>query len=168
LTVTDRLRAILEGKSGLTLLGKMGLFYGRRREQVLYLVVGAWNTLFGYCVWALMQYVLHDYINYLIILVLSWPFAVGNAYLCYRHFVFHSHGRMWRELPRFSLVYAVTLVLGLVALPILLRTLPFNIYVIQAGFTAVVVVASYVSHKYFSFGGSCERAVVHDSERPAE
>ena len=166
--MASHLRAILEGESDLPLLGKMGTFYHRRREQILYLVVGGWNTLFGYCIWALMQYVLHDYINYLIILVLSWPFAVGNAYLCYRHFVFRSHGGMWRELPRFSLVYAVTLMLGLMALPILLHTLPFNIYVIQAGFTAVVIVASYLSHKYFSFGGSRKRPVVHDSERPAE
>ena len=168
MTVAGHMRAILEGESGFPLLGKMGAFYHRRREQILYLVVGGWNTLFGYCVWALMQYLLHDYINYLIILVLSWPFAVGNAYLCYRHFVFRSHGSMWRELPRFSLVYAVTLVLGLVALPILLRTLPFNIYVIQAGFTGVVVVASYLSHKFFSFGGTGKRAVVHDSKTPVE
>jgi hypothetical protein len=42
---------------------------------------------------------------------------------------------------------------GLAALPFLLRTLPFNIYIIQAGYTAVVVVLSYVAHKFFSFGG---------------
>lgn len=167
MTVAGHLRAILEGESDLLLLGKMGAFYHRRREQIIYLVVGGWNTLFGYCIWALMQYMLHDYINYLVILVLSWPFAVGNAYFCFRHFVFRSRGSIWRELPRFSLVYAVTLVLGLVALPILLHTLPFNIYVIQAGFTAVVVVASYLSHKYFSFGGSRKRPIVHDTERPA-
>ena len=167
MTVAGHLHAILEGQSQLPLLGKLGVFYHRRREQILYLVVGGWNTLFGYGIWALMQYLLHDYINYLIILVLSWPFAVGNAYFCYRHFVFRSHGSIWREFPRFSLVYVVTLLLGLVALPILLHTLPFNIYVIQAGFTAVVVVASYLSHKYFSFGGGQKQSVVHDSERPA-
>ena len=152
--MAGQLRAILEGESDLPLLGKAGAFCHRRREQILYLVVGGWNTLFGYGVWALMEYLLHDYLHYLIILVLSWPFAVLNAYVCYRHFVFRSHGSIRRELPRFSLVYAVTLVLGLVALPILLHTLPFSIYVIQAGFTAVVVVASYLSHKYFSFGGN--------------
>jgi putative flippase GtrA len=166
-TVASHFRTILEGESDLPLLGKVGAFYHRRREQILYLVVGGWNTLFGYCAWALMQYLLHDYINYLVILVLSWPLVVGNAYFCYRHFVFCSHASIWRELPRFSLVYVVTLLLGLVALPILLRTLPFNIYMIQAGFTAVVVVASYLSHKYFSFGGSRKRPAVHDIERPA-
>ncbi len=140
-------------------------FYRRRREQILYLVVGGWNTLFGYGVWALFEFLLHDYLHYLVILVLSWPFAVLNAYICYRVFVFRSKGRVWRELPRFSLVYVVTLCAGLLALPLLLRTLPYNIYVIQAGYTAVVVILSYLSHKFFSFGGNRQRAVVPDAKR---
>jgi putative flippase GtrA len=136
----------------------------RRREQLLYLVVGGWNTLFGYAIWALFEYLLSAYLHYLAILVLSWPFAVLNAYFCYRHFVFHSTDRILRELPRFSLVYVVTLAAGLLALPLLLRTLPFNIYIIQAGYTVVVVILSYLAHRFFSFGGSRGRGVVHDGE----
>ncbi len=139
----------------------------RRREQILYLVVGGWNTLFGYGVWALLEYLLHAHIHYLIILVFGWVPAVINAYVGYRVFVFRSKGRILREFPRFSLVYVITLLLGLMALPILLHTLPFSIYEIQAGFMAVVVVASYLSHKYFSFGGSRKRSVVGDVKKPA-
>jgi len=129
----------------------------RRREQLLYLVVGAWNTLFGYGVWALFEHLLHSHLHYLVIVVLSWPFSVGNAYIGYRTFVFRSKGRVLRELPRFSLVYVVTLLCGLVALPILLHTLPFSIYAIQAGFTAAVVVLSYLGHKFFSFRQTVKR-----------
>ncbi len=126
---------------------------GRRREQGLYLVVGVWNTLFAYGVWALLQLQLHDDLPYPVILVLAWPFAVLNAYLCYRRFVFHSTGSMRREFPRFSLVYVATLIGALVALPFLLATLGLNIYVTQAGYTAAVVALSYLAHKFFSFGG---------------
>lgn len=122
-----------------------------RREQVQYLVVGAWNTLFGYLVWALFQYLLQDSFNYLVILVLAWFPAVLNAYIGYRVIVFRSKGRVWRELPRFSLVYLATLCLNLLFLPVLLRVLPFSIYATQVVFTVIVVVLSYVSHKYFSF-----------------
>lgn len=123
----------------------------RRREQILYLVIGGWNTLFGYAIWALLQYLLHPYLNYLVIIVIAWFPSVANAYFGYRWFVFRSKGSVWRELPRFSLVYLGTLIMGLIALPILLRILPFSIYVTQALYTAVMVVASYLSHKYFSF-----------------
>lgn len=138
---------------------------GRYREQVQYLVVGAWNTLFGYCVWALLQYALHDSINYLLIVVLSYPIAIANAYLCYRYIVFRSHGPVWREVPRFSMVYLLTLAANLIALPFLLRILPFNVYLVQALFTMAVVVVSYVGHRFFSFRGGQVKAASRQNSR---
>ena len=147
----------LEGLRDHPVLGRPVRFYLTRREQVLYLVVGGWNTLFGYLVWATLQYVLGDYLPYLVVLLLAWPIAVLNAYLGYRYIVFRSHGPVLRELPRFSLVYFLTLLVNLVVLPIALAVLPFTIYVIQALFTVVVVICSYLAHKYYSFGGRRRR-----------
>lgn len=136
------------------MLGRPVRFYFRRREQLLYLVVGAWNTVFGYGVWALMQYLLGDYLNYLVIVVLSWPIAVLNAYVGYRYVVFRSRGPVLRELPRFSLVYLATLIANLILLPVALGVLPFSIYVDQALVLGVVIVGSYLGHRYYSFGGA--------------
>ena len=138
----------------------------RHREQILYLLFGGWNTVFGYGFWALLQFALGDRLPYLAIVVLSWPIAVLNAYVMYRTFVFRSHGRILAELPRFSLVYFLTLVVNLALLPIALRVLPFNIYGVQATFLAVVVVASYLGHRYFSFGGSRRGTMVGAQLRP--
>ena len=146
-----RVSATLETWSDHKVFGPAVRFGSRRREQILYLVVGGWNTLFGYVMWATMQYLLGDHIYYLVILLLAWFPAVLNAYFCYRYFVFCSRGKIRWELPRFASVYVVTLCINLVALPILLRMLPFNIYVTQILFTFAVVVLSYLSHKYFSF-----------------
>jgi putative flippase GtrA len=136
---------------------------GRYREQLLYLAVGAWNTLFGYGVWAVLEYLLHPYLNYLVIVVLSYPIAIANAYVCYRYLVFRSHGSVARELPRFSSVYLLTMVANLVALPFLLRVLPFNLYVVQGIFTGLVVIASYLGHKFFSFRGGQVKAPEHQT-----
>ena len=149
----------LEGLRGHAALGPAVGFYFRRREQVLYLLVGGWNTAFGYGVWALLQFLLGDHLHYLIIVLIAWPIAVLNAYLGYRLIVFRSRGPILRELPRFSLVYAITLVANLALLPIALTVLPFNIYVIEALFTGVLIVASYLSHSHFSFGGRQEADV---------
>jgi putative flippase GtrA len=134
-------------------LGRPVRFYFRRREQLLYLVVGGWNTVFGYAAWALLQYLLGDHLHYLVVVLLAWPINVLNAYLGYRYVVFRSRGPILKELPRFSLVYLVTLVVNLTLLPVVLKVLPFNIYAIQAGFAVVVVVCSYLGHKHYSFGG---------------
>lgn len=143
----------LEGFRDHRALGLPVRFYFRRREQVLYLVVGGWNTVFGYAVWAFLQYLLGDHLHYLVVVLLAWPIAVLNAYLGYRYVVFRSRGPILRELPRFSVVYLVTLIVNLALLPVALNVLPFNIYVVQALLTTIVVVCSYLSHRYYSFGG---------------
>lgn len=149
-------------------LGPVVRFYFRRREQILYLAVGGWNTVFGYGVWAVLQSLLGGYVHYLVVVLLSWPLAVLNAYLGYRLVVFQSRGPWLTELPRFSLVYLATLIANLAVLPLALRILPLNIYVIQALFTAVVVVASYLGHKYFSFRRDRQRDVlVSSASEPA-
>ena len=154
---SNRIERRLDGLRDHPALGPPVRFYFRRREQVLYLVVGGWNTVFGYGAWALMQYLLGDHLHYLVVVLLAWPIAVLNAYLGYRYIVFRSRGPVLQELPRFSLVYLVTLVVNLALLPVALRVLPFNIYVVQALFTGVVVVCSYLGHKYYSFGGGHHR-----------
>jgi putative flippase GtrA len=153
-----RLTAFVEDLSYWPAVGGIVRVCRSRREQLTYLIVGGWNTLLGYLIWALFQYLLHDYLYYLVILVLAWLPAVVNAYLGYRIFVFRSKGKIWRELPRFALVYVGTLITGLIALPILLHVLPFSIYVTQGLYTVVVVGCSYVAHKFFSFGGGHSRS----------
>ena len=150
---SNRIERRLDGLRANPALGVPVRFYFRRREQLLYLVVGGWNTVFGYGVWALMQFLLGGYLHYLVVIVLAWPIAVLNAYVGYRYIVFRSRGSILREFPRFSLVYVVTLVVNLALLPIALHVLPLNIYAVQALLTVLVVVCSYLSHKHFSFGG---------------
>ncbi len=111
----------LDGLRAHPTLGRPVRFYFRRREQLLYLAVGGWNTVFGYGAWALLQFLLGDHLHYLVVVVLSWPFAVLNAYLGYRYIVFRSRGPVFRELPRFSLVYLATLLVNLALLPVALR-----------------------------------------------
>jgi len=145
--------ALLDGLRDHPRLGRPVRFFFERQEKLLYLIVGAWNTLFGYGVWALLQYLLGPYLPYPVVLVLAWPLVVLNAYVGYRIIVFRSKGRVLTELPRFSLVYLVTLAANLVILPIALRAVPFSIYAIQAIFTVGIVISSYLGHKYFSFRG---------------
>jgi len=126
---------------------------GRYREPVAYLLVGAWNTLFGYALFALLFYLLGAHQHVDVILVLSYALSIANAYIGYRYVVFRSTGSMARELPRFITVYAVTLAANLVVLPLALRALPWSAYVVQGLFTAVIIMLSYFGHKYFSFRG---------------
>lgn len=125
--------------------------FQRYREQILYLAVGGWNTLFGYLNFALLYYFLNTRLPVMVILVVSYAISIANAYVCYRYVVFRSRGSVLREMPRFTSVYLVALAANLIVLPLALRWLPVSAYAVQAVFTAAVVVLSYLGHKYFSF-----------------
>jgi putative flippase GtrA len=139
-----------------TRAGTRALF-AARREQILYVLVGGWNTLFGYGLFALLYHLLHDVAGVpripgsMAALVVASVIGIANNYVLYRIIVFRSHGTVRRELPRFLAVYLVALAVNLVALPLALHELPFNVYAVQAVYTVVVVVATYIANKYFSF-----------------
>ena len=140
----------LESMDRRPLLGRPARFYQRRREQILRPVAGVWNTLFAYLVRALLQYLLHNYIYYLVTMATAWFPAVLNAYASYRYVVFRSRDRIRWELPRFSVAYVLTLSINLITPPILLSVLPFGTYATQIVYTTALVV-SYLSHECFSF-----------------
>lgn len=142
-------RAWVEGAADTLIPGR----FRRYREQILYLAVGAWNTLFGYANFVVLYYLFNDVTSYAVIIVTSYVLSIANAYIGYRYVVFRSHGSVLRELPRFSIVYLVTMAVNLVFFPLALTVFPVNAYVVQAVFAAGVVVASYLGHKHFSFGG---------------
>jgi putative flippase GtrA len=128
--------------------------FRRYSEQILYLIVGGWNTLFGYLAFVVLYYLLHGRLSVMLILVASYAVSVANAYVCYRYVVFRSRGSVLREMPRFTSVYLVALGANLVILPLALHWLPLGAYAIQAIFTMAVVVLSYFGHKHFSFRGA--------------
>ena len=131
----------------------------RYREQILYLAVGGWNTLFGYLNFVVLYYFLQARLPVMVILVISYALSIANAYLCYRYIVFSSRGSVLREMPRFTSVYLVALAANLVVLPIALRWLPLSAYAVQALFTIAVVLLSYLGHKHLSLRGGS-----HDSQ----
>lgn len=121
------------------------------RLQILYLAVGAWNTLFGYGVFVLLFYFFGSRVGASVVIVASYVAAVLSAYVGYRYLAFRSYDDVLKEFPRFSAVYLVTLIANLVFYPVVLRVLPLNTYAVQALFTGGVVIVSYLGHRHFSF-----------------
>jgi putative flippase GtrA len=136
----------------------------RYRQPIAYLIVGTWNTLFGYVVFALLYYMLQARLHVDVVLVFSYLPATANAYIGYRYIVFRSTGSVRRELRRFVAVYAATLAANLVVLPLALHLLPWNAYVIQGLFTGIIVVLSYLGHKHFSFRSGATGQEGHANE----
>jgi putative flippase GtrA len=123
----------------------------RNREQINYLIVGAWNTFFGYLTYYFLYNLLNKKINYIIILVPSNIIAITNAYICYKIFVFRSKGNFIKEYFRFYIVYGISLLLNFILLALFVEILAVTPLIAQAAITIITVSLSYIIHKKYTF-----------------
>ena len=132
-------------------------------QFVRYLLVGTWNTLFGYGTFALLTAVLNPVVphSYIWASLLSSLLNITVAYLGYKWFVFRTKGNYLREWIRCVAVYSGGIIFGLIALPLLVVLIRHNTrfitqapYIAGALLTVVVVVYSFFGHKNFSFRSS--------------
>jgi putative flippase GtrA len=123
----------------------------RYRQQILYLVVGGWNTVVSYGCFSLFYYLLHDQVYPSVILLLAYLVASINGFIGFRYLVFQSRGHPLKEYVKYQLVYGPLLALNMLVLPLALKYSSLNAYAIQAMFAVFAVVAGYVGSKYFAF-----------------
>jgi putative flippase GtrA len=126
-------------------------FLKKHKEKINYFIVGMWNTIFGYFVFAALYYLLNKNIHYLFLLIISNILSITNAYIGYKTFVFKTKGNYLNEYLRFYLVYGAMLILNLIFLPVLVEIFRVNPVIAQGMFVFVSFIGSYIGHKYFSF-----------------
>lgn len=119
-------------------------------QQLRYLLVGGYNTVVGYLLFAVPYAVFGDRVHYLVLLVVAHVVSVLNAFVAYRVFVFRVRGKVVRDLLRFWSVYAAALAVNLVALPFAVG-LGAPVLPAQAGFVVATIVTTYVLNARFSF-----------------
>lgn len=129
--------------------------------QVLrYLVVGGWNTLFGYGCYALLTYLLTGTVPcaYMVAGILSTAVNITVSYLSYKTFVFKTKGNFVREYLRCYVVYGTTILLNLALLPVLVVTLDLLIrpqvyvpYIAGAILIGSNVGFSFLGHRRYTF-----------------
>ena len=122
-----------------------------RGEKLRYLIVGGWNTAFGFGSFALIYLLLGHRLHYLAIAVGAHVIAVTQSFLTQRTLVFRSRAAWAPEYLRFHVSLLGLLAAQMVAMPILVELLGFSPPVAHALWLMVAVVSSYVVHRSFSF-----------------
>lgn len=118
---------------------------------MLYLVGGAYNTLFGFGFFTIVYYLFADDIHYLILATLTNIAAITNAYVVYRLFVFKSKGNILREYLRFYVVYGVSFIVSLIVMYALVELLNIHPVLTQGIILIFTVIISYFGHRNYSF-----------------
>ena len=120
-------------------------------QAAAYLVAGAWNTVFGVGIYTLAYYFTGKYIHYMILAVICNILAVTNAFLCYKLFVFRTRGNWLKEYLKCYTVYGAGALCGMGLLWFLTAFFKLNPMLSNLLSTAIVAIASFFGHKYFSF-----------------
>jgi putative flippase GtrA len=121
------------------------------KEKISFLLVGGFNTIFGYAVFAANYSLFGKYIGSVGALISSHLVSASIAYLLFRKFVFVDSERGTKSYFRFHSVYIVPLLSNIFALPALIALFNLSAYLAQALFSAGWIIVSYVTHKRFTF-----------------
>jgi putative flippase GtrA len=129
------------------------------QTKVRFVLVGLWNTLFGYLVFVGLDYLFNlffspRYVAYMSAAVLSNILAIINAYIFHKHITFQSTVRgkgILVEFARFFSTYLFTTILGLILLPVSVEALGIEPRISVALLIPVTTVISYIGHSRFSF-----------------
>ncbi len=125
-----------------------------------YLMVGVWNTVFGYSLYALFTALLMPRLRFAYVYASAFSnlIAITVAYFGYKFFVFKTRGNYLVEWFRCILVYGSGMLPGLVLLPLLVWGLHYGWhlqrsapYIAGAILIAAGTIYTFFGHKHFSF-----------------
>lgn len=125
--------------------------FWNRWRPLRFLIVGAWNTVFSYSVFALLYHWFGGGWRDVPVQVVAAVVGISNAYVCHRMLTFHSHGTWWREYVRFWIVYGGQTLLQMAMFLVFSTWLGFNGYVVQLVLVALFTALSYWAHGHYSF-----------------
>ncbi len=123
----------------------------QRNQQARFLLVGAFNTAFGYLVFVVLFLLAGSRLHYLLVAVLAHFLAVIAAFLCHRRFVFRAEGPWFMQFIRYNLSVLGVMLAGLLGLYLLVSLARLHPLPAQAVVTCLSVVVSYVAHRHFTF-----------------
>ena len=119
--------------------------------QTRFLIVGIYNTVFGYTAFALAYWALGEALHYALIATAIHFVAVSHSFITQRYWVFRSTGCWKSEFARFHVSYLVMLPVGIALLAFFFDLLGLPMLLAQAFGLVVTVVLSFLSSKYFTF-----------------
>ena len=124
-----------------------------------FVLVGIWNTIFGYGVFCLFDTLFAWLLSsrsaaYMCAMVLAQILSVINAYIFHKYITFKSKAKgkaIIAEFLRFSTTYVVTFCLSLVLLPVLVEIGHITPKIAAAIIILICTIISYLGHSRFSF-----------------
>lgn len=116
-----------------------------------FLLVGGYNTVFGYILFSILYYMMEDSLHYSIILLISSFIGILNNFIVFKIFVFNTKGNWLKEClftyASYSFIYPVNLLLLFVTT----NFFHLSAYFGQGIATVTIPIITYFTLKKFAF-----------------
>lgn len=148
-------------------------------EKLRFLVVGVWNTAFNLA----MLWIFERLLPYgpgsalarvigvvgakQVVLFVAWAVSVTQNLFTFKLLVFRTKGNWLKEFGRIFITYAGTFVVESVMIQVLSARFGLSLFIAKLPTVVVVMVLSYLGHKYFTFRTK-EEALEADLEAEPE
>jgi putative flippase GtrA len=122
-----------------------------KEESIRYVLVGIYNTAFGYFLFTASYWLVGGFVHYSVIAVLTHPVAVSHSFLMQRWLVFRDKGPWRKKFIFFHAGYASSLPLGVLLLAGLHEYFKISIYWAQLLSFGIIVAYSFIVSRYLVF-----------------
>ena len=123
-----------------------------RSEKHRFLVVGAWNTVFGYLAFVATHLLFGQAWHPTLTVVVAYCVALPQSFLTQRLLVFQGADGDWRrQFLRFLASNSAIFAANLILLPLFVAVTHTSPLFGQAVFIVGSTIASYLAHKHYSF-----------------
>jgi putative flippase GtrA len=120
-------------------------------QQLRYLLVGGYNSLFSVIVFSVLYSFLKNNIHYLIVSTMAHFISVFNSTTTFRFFVFHANDSFFKQLIRTNISYLAYLLLNLVMMYGWCNIIGINPIYATIINICILTPIFYFIHKVFSF-----------------
>ena len=139
----------VQARERITIMGRVKRFLFDKRS--LFLIVGVLNTMFATLLFIGLVLLFGPRVPSVVSLVIAWLASLLTGFFAHRRLVFRVSGNAIVDLLRYASVNCVSLLVNAGALFLLADLLGLPPIPVQLAIVVLVVVFTYVGHKYFSF-----------------
>jgi len=118
-------------------------------QKLRFLLVGGFNTVFSYGLFAFMVTLL--LIPYKIALVIGYVISTNISIFTQRYYVFRSFGNLKAEYIRAWEVYILIMFINYIAMYVMVDIMGINELIAQAFYAIFSTIFTYIAHRFFSF-----------------
>ena len=115
----------------------------RGSEKARFLIVGGWNTVAGYLIFAVVHGMAGDVVAPLWTLSASYAISLPLAFLLQRRLVFQAGGAIGRQFARFAMSNSTIFAINLLTVPVAIALTGANALLVQGVFVLLAAVIGY-------------------------